>query len=63
LYQVNGSSTREWVPFLYLGGGYSKKMSRNSWLMAQVLFDVLQDENSPYQAGSPFFSVGIGFGF
>lgn len=63
LYQSNGSSERDWVPFLYLGGGFSKKTSANSWVMAQVLFDVLQDENSPYQAGAPFFSVGIGVGF
>lgn len=63
LYNYLGESTREWVPFLYLGGGFSKKMSANSWLTAQVLFDVIQDENSPYEAGAPYFSVGVGVGF
>ncbi len=63
LYTATGSSSREWVPFLYVGGGYSQPMGNNVWLNAQVLFDVLQNSNSPYKAWSPFFSVGIGVGF
>ena len=54
---------RVWVPFLYLGGGYSQPISKNVWLNAQVLFDVLQDENSPYESWEPFFSIGFGVGF
>lgn len=56
-------STRGWVPFLFLGGGYSQAVSKNTWLNAQVLFDVIQNENSPYQAWEPFFSIGFGVGF
>ena len=63
LYYTNGTSNREWVPFLWLGGGYSQPITRNTWFNAQVLFDVLQNENSPYNNWDPFFSVGVGVGF
>ncbi|NQU55386.1 MAG: hypothetical protein HQ522_22955 [Bacteroidetes bacterium] len=54
---------RTWVPFLFLGGGYSQPIAKNVWLNAQVLFDVLQNENSPYESWEPFFSIGFGVGF
>jgi hypothetical protein len=56
-------SNREWVSFLFLGGGFSQPISKNTWFTAEVLFDVLQNENSPYAAWEPFFSVGFGVGF
>ena len=63
LYNALGESDREWIPFLLVGGGYSQRLSSNTWLNAQVLFDVLQDERSPYRNWDPIFSVGIGVGF
>ncbi len=63
LFYTDGSSKREWVPFLFLGGGYSQPITKNSWLTAEVLFDVLQNENSPYKNWEPFFSIGVGVGF
>lgn len=63
LYYTSIENNREWVSFLFLGGGFSQPISRNSWITAQVLFDVLQDENSPYTDWKPFFSVGVGVGF
>lgn len=63
LYEVNGNAERKWVPFLFLGGGFSQPVSKNTWLTAEVLFDVLQNENSPYKNWEPFFSVGFGVGF
>lgn len=63
LYNNNGGSRREWVPSLFLGGGYSQPITRNTWLTAQVLFDVINDENSPYKDWEPYFSVGVGVGF
>ncbi len=54
---------RNWVPFLFLGGGLSRPITTNTWFMAQVLFDVLNNDNSPYKSYKPFFSVGIGIGF
>ncbi len=63
LFYLNGESERKWVPFLYLGGGISQPISKNTWFNAQVLFDVLQNENSPYKDWEPYFSVGFGVGF
>ena len=54
---------REWVPFLLLGGGFSQQISPNVWAYAEVLFDVINDNNSPYKSGEPFVSVGVGVGF
>lgn len=54
---------REWVPFLLLGGGYSQMISPNVWAYAEVLFDVLNDTNSPYEEWDPFISFGVGVGF
>ena len=63
LYNIDGTSNREWVPFLYVGGGYSQPIGRHVWLTAQVLFDILQDERSPYRRWDPVFSVGVAAGF
>jgi len=54
---------RVWVPFILLGGGYSQMISPNVWVFAEVLFDVLQDSNSPYKKWDPFLSFGVGAGF
>lgn len=54
---------REWVPFLLLGGGYAKPMGKRAWAYVEVLFDVIQDKNSPYDDWDPLISVGIGVGF
>jgi hypothetical protein len=54
---------REWVPYLFLGGGFSQQLGPNTWAFVEVLFDVLQDENSPYEEWEPFISFGVGVGF
>ncbi len=56
-------SEREWVPFIYLGGGFVQPISPNTSLIVEVLFDVLQDDNSPYEDWDPFISIGVGVGF
>lgn len=56
------NGAREWVPFLLLGGGYAQHMGGNSYLTAQVLWDVIQDIRSPY-GSQPFFTMGVGVGF
>lgn len=58
-----GDSERKWAPMLYLGAGYSQPIAKNTWLNAQVLFDVINHENSPYKDWEPYFSVGVGVGF
>jgi len=59
----NYQTERVWVPFLLLGGGYSQMISPNVWAYAEVLFDVLNDTNSPYEEWDPFISFGVGVGF
>ena len=54
---------RVWVPFLLLGGGFSQMVSPNVWVFVEILFDVINDENSPYQEWDPFISFGVGVGF
>ena len=56
-------SDRVWVPFLLLGGGLSQHVGPNVWLFAEVLFDVINDSNSPYKKWDPIVSFGAGVGF
>ena len=57
------NSEREWVPFLYLGGGFVKQIGPKTSAYAEVTFDVLNDESSPYPAGEPHVTFGVGVGF
>ena len=57
------NSRREWISFLFVGGGYSLPISKNTSLNAEVLWDVLQDDDSPYKTVEPFFNVGVTVGF
>ena len=63
--QVGGDyeSYREWVPFLFLGAGFSQHIGGSTYAYVQVLFDVLQNKNSPYGSGEPFWTVGVAAGF
>lgn len=56
---TNLENERVWVPFLYLGGGFYKPISKSTALFVEVLFDVLQDSNSPYDAWQPMISFGV----
>jgi hypothetical protein len=58
----NYQSERTWVPFLFLGGGYVQPISASTSFFVEVLFDVLQDSNSPYDSWAPFISVGVAVG-
>jgi len=62
-YNELGESDREWVPFFFVGAGYNLKVGKRASIVAQVLFDVLQDDKSPYKNWEPFYSVGVGVGF
>ena len=59
----NLESEREWVPFLLLGGGLVQPTGGRTSLFVEVLWDVLQDANSPYDSSTPFISIGVGVGF
>jgi hypothetical protein len=61
--QLDGSSSRVWVPYLFLGAGFRQPLGGRASLNAQVLFDVLNNANSPYRSYEPFYSVGVSVGF
>jgi len=58
-----GESDRVTYPFLFVGGGFSQQTGRRSWLMLEILYEVIQDTNSPYDGGGPVIAIGIGVGF
>ena len=65
-YQYSSSvseSERQWVPFILVGGGIMQPIGRNASVYAEVLFDVLQDDKSPYKDWEPWVSIGVGVGF
>ena len=51
---------REWIPNFLLGAGYRAQMGEHSSFMIMLLYDVIDDPNSPFQ--NPIFRVGFGFG-
>lgn len=53
-------SSRQWVTSWLVGGGYSGGGSRGGAYFS-VLYDVIQDPNSPYY-GVPVIRAGVGFG-
>ena len=57
------TSARETVPFLLVGGGFCKQVAPNTWGYVEVLVDVLQDDQSPYEDWDPVVSIGVGVGF
>jgi len=57
------TSDREWIPYLLLGGGLASRIGSNTWGYLEVLFDVLNDDHSPYDKGEPIISAGVGVGF
>ncbi len=61
-YYSQDESGRVSVPYVFVGAGYRQSLGGAVWLNAQVLFDVLQDSNSPYSNWEPFFSLGFGVG-
>jgi hypothetical protein len=54
---------RVWVPFFFVGAGFNQPISARASLNAQILFDVLQSDKSPYNSWEPFYSVGVSVGF
>ncbi len=57
------TSGRDWVPFLLLGGGYIQPISNRASAFIEVLFDVIQDDGSPYTEWEPWISIGVAAGF
>ena len=55
------TTQREWIPSLLLGGGYAQPIGQNSSFFLSVLYDVLQNRNSPYYQ-VPVIRAGFGIG-
>lgn len=51
---------REWVSSLLLGGGYRQWIGQNAFVGITVLWNILDDINSPYP--NPIFRIGVGVG-
>lgn len=64
-YDVGGNlvESTEWVPFVWAGAGYRKMAGKRSWVSVHVLFDLLQDKNSPYEQWEPNVVIGAGTSF
>jgi len=58
----NLEGDRTWVPFLLVGGGYVQPISPSASLFIELLWDVLNDKNSPYDSSEPWVKVGVGVG-
>lgn len=57
----DGGYKRAWVNSLLVGGGYRLMISESAYSSFTVLWNVLDNPNSPYQ--NPIVRVGFGFGF
>ncbi|OYT15477.1 MAG: hypothetical protein B7C24_12825 [Bacteroidetes bacterium 4572_77] len=62
-YTLNSENYRYAVPYLLLGGGYIQKIGKRTSAYVEILFDVLNDSNSPYQQWTPFYTVGVSTSF
>jgi hypothetical protein len=63
IFTTPNSSKREWVPAMLVGGGYVKGIGKGASVYGEVLFDVLQADNSPYKNWEPIVNVGVVVGF
>lgn len=59
--QYSGGYQREWINSLLVGGGYRVMISENAYSSISLLWNVLDNANSPYQ--NPIIRVGFGLGF
>lgn len=59
--EEEASSEREWVPAWFVGGGYRQSIGNRTFLNVSIMWDVIEDENSPYT--NPFISGGVTIGF
>lgn len=51
------SQSRRTIPQWYIGGGYRQRVGGNTFIMLTVLYDVLDDPDSPYS--NPIFRGGV----
>ena len=47
------------VPFFLLGAGFAQPIAPKTFLTIDVMYDLIQDPDSPYLDGSPRITTGI----
>ena len=52
---------REWINSLFLGGGFMQNVGGSGFMTFAILWNVLDNINSPY--ANPIFRIGFGIGF
>ena len=52
---------REWINSLFIGGGYLQNVGGQGFMSFAILFNVLDNIDSPYV--NPIFRIGFGVGF
>ena len=60
---VNLNQASQWVPYLFVGGGYQMPLMKQVSLEAEILYDLIQDEASFFEKGEPVFNAGVIFAF
>jgi len=51
----------QYVPYLFVGAGFQRRIASRAMLELEVLMDVLQDESSLFESGQPLFNAGVIF--
>lgn len=59
--EITFDITRKNINVLLLGGGYRQLIGGSSYMYIGVLYDVIQDRNSPYY-NRPIYQIGFGIG-
>lgn len=59
--QIAQDHAREWLSSLFIGAGYFMNMGGRGFASFAILFNVLEDEYSPYT--NPIIRIGFGVGF
>lgn len=54
-------SQRDWINSLFLGGGFMQDIGGAGFMSFAILWNVLDNEYSPYS--NPIFRIGFGIGF
>jgi len=57
----NYQESREWVPSLFIGGGYIQSMGGRGFASFAILWNVIENEYSPYT--NPLIRIGFGVNF
>ena len=60
-YDRNDVSQRIMISSLFLGGGIYQSIGGKGFMSFMILFNVLDNEYSPY--ANPMFRIGFGMGF